>query len=107
MSLQSILEIFTELLTDEERNWFPFGNEVYKCCGSPSERQQIAQALETMMAESIRRKKRYPRIIFKRLKQLQKGEWAPAVQLQPRPEPQMNPAAVERYWERRRKRVAG
>jgi hypothetical protein len=76
-SLASVLAIVTESIRPEHRLGMNVAEEIYKRCGLPADHDRLIRAIQTIITESVERKVRYPTIVFMRLRQLQRHEWAP------------------------------
>ena len=82
-TLESVLEIFTNWLTPEERRGLFLAEQKYKERGSPVTKEQLDRVLEEILDECRRLHVRYPKAILKRKAQMQRGEFTPAPQAEP------------------------
>jgi hypothetical protein len=110
-TLQSVLEIVAEILPEEERKGLALAEEIYKLYAV---KEPVAKTLDRIITEFQRRKQWYPRILFRRLKEIQEGKRVPDETI-PFPDKQpvpsdygvhANPQVIERDRARRQRESA-
>lgn len=81
--MESVLEIFTNWFTPEERQALAMAEQMYQALGSPVDKEALDRTLEKILDECRRRHVRYPAALLKRKAQMQRGEFLPAVPMPP------------------------
>jgi len=76
-TLESTLDAVRELMSVNDKNVWPTVEVLYRALGAPQEPTDLKFALDAMMTECRRRGLRFPKIVYMRWKQLQRGEWVP------------------------------
>jgi hypothetical protein len=77
MTLTSLLEIDHKLLAYEDERSLQEANRLWARKGSPVAHKELCQALEDILVELVQIGIGYPKILLKRKKQLQRGDWTP------------------------------
>jgi hypothetical protein len=94
-----------------DKNVWPTVEVLYRALGAPQEPTDLKFALDAMMTECRRRGLRFPKIVYMRWKQLQRGEWVPlpegVFEQLDTPEkldtPEANPPSKVRFQQKARK----
>ncbi len=76
-TLESTLDAVRELMSGNDRNVWPTIEGLYRALGAPQQPTDLKFALDAMMTECRRRGLRFPKIVYMRWKQLQRGDWVP------------------------------
>jgi hypothetical protein len=77
LTLTQLLEIDAKLLAPEEERGLILARLLWKEAGYPSERRALCRALERILTVSQDEGIRYPAILLRRKKELERGTWAP------------------------------
>lgn len=90
MTLTSLLEIERRFLTDEDERCLLLAERLWAAYGNPQEARELCRTLESILCACERRGLRYPPILLRRKRELQRGDW------KPRPQTADSPAAALR-----------
>jgi len=77
MTLTELLEIERTLLAPEEEMGLSYAELLWNNAGTPVEPQALCRALERILCACRREGVRYPAILLRRRKELERGTWAP------------------------------
>lgn len=77
MTLQQLLDIEKKLVEDDERAGLLLAELIWTKNGEPRNVQRLVLVLETIIKECVRTETRYPRVILKRKKEMERGSWKP------------------------------
>jgi hypothetical protein len=77
MTLTSLLEIDQRLLACGDERALQEANRLWARRGSPVARKELCEALESILVELVQSGAGYPKILLKRKKQLERGDWTP------------------------------
>jgi len=77
MTLTELLEIKRKLLAPEEELGLSFAELMWNDAGMPVEPAALSRILERILCACQRESVRYPPILLRRRKELERGTWAP------------------------------
>jgi hypothetical protein len=77
LTLTRLLEIDAKLLLPEEERGLQLARLLWNEAGRPSERRALCRTLEKILTDCQREGIRYPAILLRRKKELERGTWAP------------------------------
>ena len=77
MTLTELLEIERERLVAEEEMGLAYAELLWNNAGMPVEPRALCRVLEHILCASRREGVRYPAILLRRRKELERGTWAP------------------------------
>src|SRR5579872_2628253 len=77
LTLTQLLEIDAKLLAPEEERGLQLARLLWNDAGRPSERRALCRALERILTVCQQGGIRYPAILLRRKKELERGSWAP------------------------------
>lgn len=77
MTLTSLLEIQPQCLTDLDERSLCAAEELWRRAGSPKEPAKLCEAIETILNELVNMGLGYPKILLRRKKELERGDWGP------------------------------
>jgi hypothetical protein len=77
MTLTELLEIERTLLLGEDELGLAYAEALWSAAGMPVEPQALCRALERILCACQREGVRYPAILLRRRKELERGTWAP------------------------------
>jgi hypothetical protein len=77
LTLTRVLEIDAKLLLPEDERGLQLARLLWDEDGRPSERRALCQTLERILTVCQREGIRYPAILLRRKKELERGTWAP------------------------------
>ena len=88
LTLTRALEIDIKLIAFEEEKALLLARRLWEFDGRPIERQALCRSLERILTLCQREGVRYPAILLRRKKELERGTWAPDPKL----------ALPEKHW---------
>ena len=81
LTLTQVLEIDAKLLLHEGERGFRLARLLWDEDGRPSEPPALCRALERILTVCQREGVRYPAILLRRKKELERGTWSPRAEL--------------------------
>jgi hypothetical protein len=81
LTLTRLLEIDAKLLLPEEERGLQLARLLWNEAGRPSEQRALCRTLEKILTDCQREGIRYPAILLRRKKELERGSWTPQLAL--------------------------